>query len=97
MRDSAHAYCQEKLFPRVLEANRHERFDREIMNETETLVLRVIRTIHQRLMHQSLSPNPASPAKAGAHGRHGSRLLPGKLGGRGAESTEWFGALVECT
>ena len=33
VRDSARAYCQEKLFPRVLEANRHERFDREIMNE----------------------------------------------------------------
>ncbi len=33
VRDSAHAYCQEKLMPRVLEANRHEKFDREIMNE----------------------------------------------------------------
>jgi len=33
VRDSARAYCQEKLFPRVLAANRHERFDREIMNE----------------------------------------------------------------
>ncbi len=33
IRDAAHAYCQEKLFPRVLEANRHERFDREIMSE----------------------------------------------------------------
>ncbi len=33
IRDTAHAYCQEKLFPRVLEANRHERFDRAIMNE----------------------------------------------------------------
>src|SRR4029077_19236174 len=33
VRDSAHGYCQEKLFPRVLEANRHERFDREIMTE----------------------------------------------------------------
>ena len=33
VRDSANAYCQEKLFPRVLEANRHEHFDREIMNE----------------------------------------------------------------
>ena len=33
VRDAAHAYCQDKLFPRVLEANRHERFDREIMNE----------------------------------------------------------------
>ncbi len=33
IRDAAHAYCQEKLFPRVLQANRHEQFDREIMNE----------------------------------------------------------------
>jgi glutaryl-CoA dehydrogenase len=33
IRDAAHSYCQEKLFPRVLEGNRHERFDREIMNE----------------------------------------------------------------
>ena len=33
IRDAAHDYCQEKLFPRVLEANRHERFDRRIMNE----------------------------------------------------------------
>jgi len=33
VRDSAHAYCQEKLMPRVLEANRHEKFHREIMNE----------------------------------------------------------------
>src|SRR5207342_3287620 len=37
VRDSAHAYCQEKLFPRALEANRHERFDREIMNEMGAL------------------------------------------------------------
>jgi glutaryl-CoA dehydrogenase len=35
--DSARAYCQEKLLPRVLEANRHERFDREIMNEIGAL------------------------------------------------------------
>lgn len=33
VRDSAHDYCQEQLFTRVLEANRHERFDREIMTE----------------------------------------------------------------
>src|SRR3954451_23912911 len=32
-RDSARAYCQERLFPRVLTANREERFDREIMTE----------------------------------------------------------------
>ena len=33
IRDAAHAYCQEKLLPRVLSANREERFDREIMTE----------------------------------------------------------------
>ena len=37
VRDSARADCQEKLLPRVLEANRHERFDREIMNEMGAL------------------------------------------------------------
>ena len=36
-RDSARAYCQEKLLPRVLEANRHERFEREIMTEMGAL------------------------------------------------------------
>ncbi|MDX1595057.1 MAG: acyl-CoA dehydrogenase family protein, partial [Gammaproteobacteria bacterium] len=33
IRDSARDYCQERLLPRVLEANRNEIFDREIMNE----------------------------------------------------------------
>jgi glutaryl-CoA dehydrogenase len=33
IRDSARAYCQEKLMPRILTANREERFDREIMTE----------------------------------------------------------------
>ena len=33
IRDSAHDFCQEKLFPRILMANRLEKFDREIMNE----------------------------------------------------------------
>ncbi len=37
VRDSARAYCQEKLLPRVIEANRHEHFDREIMNEMGAL------------------------------------------------------------
>ena len=36
---TAHDYCQENLMPRVLEANRHERFDREIMNEMGELGL----------------------------------------------------------
>ena len=33
IRDTARDYCQEKLMPRVLEANRNEKYDREIMNE----------------------------------------------------------------
>jgi glutaryl-CoA dehydrogenase len=37
VRDSARAYCQEKLMPRVLEATRKEKFDREIMNEMGAL------------------------------------------------------------
>ena len=37
VRDSARAYCRDKLMPRVLAANRHERFDREIMNEMGAL------------------------------------------------------------
>jgi glutaryl-CoA dehydrogenase len=39
VRDQAHAYCQEKLMPRVLKANRDEKFDREIMNEMGELGL----------------------------------------------------------
>ena len=39
IRDSAHQYCQEQLFPRVLEANRNEIFHREIMNELGELGL----------------------------------------------------------
>jgi glutaryl-CoA dehydrogenase len=37
VRDTARAYCQEKLMPRVLEANRHEKFDRSVMNEMGNL------------------------------------------------------------
>jgi glutaryl-CoA dehydrogenase len=33
IREAAHAYCQDKLFPRVLDANRHETFDRSIFTE----------------------------------------------------------------
>lgn len=39
IRDSAHQYCQEKLMPRVLEANRNEHFDVEIMRELGELGL----------------------------------------------------------
>ncbi len=37
VRDSARAYCQEKLLPRVTEAHRHERFDRAVFNEMGAL------------------------------------------------------------
>jgi glutaryl-CoA dehydrogenase len=37
VRDTARDYAQDKLMSRVLEANRHERFDREIMNELGAL------------------------------------------------------------
>ena len=33
IRDAAREYCQQQLMPRVRQANREERFDREIMNE----------------------------------------------------------------
>jgi glutaryl-CoA dehydrogenase len=39
VRDQAHAYCQDKLQPRVLKAHRDEVFDREIMNEMGALGL----------------------------------------------------------
>ncbi|QNM95887.1 acyl-CoA dehydrogenase [Chitinimonas koreensis] len=39
IRDAARDYCQGRLMPRVLEANRHEKFDREIMNELGELGL----------------------------------------------------------
>ena len=37
VRDSARAYCQDKLMPRVLEAHRHEKYDRAIMTEMGAL------------------------------------------------------------
>ena len=39
IRDSTRAYCQEKLMPRILEANRHERFDRSVLDEMGELGL----------------------------------------------------------
>ncbi|MBX9631172.1 MAG: acyl-CoA dehydrogenase [Burkholderiales bacterium] len=37
VRDSARAYCQDKLMPRILEANRHEKFDRAVIDEMGAL------------------------------------------------------------
>jgi glutaryl-CoA dehydrogenase len=39
VRDSARDYAREKLMPRVIDANRHERFDREILREMGDLGL----------------------------------------------------------
>ncbi len=39
IRDTARNYAQEKLMPRILEANRHERFDRGIVSEMGELGL----------------------------------------------------------
>jgi glutaryl-CoA dehydrogenase len=39
VRDTARAYSQEKLMPRILEANRHEKFDRDILFEMGELGL----------------------------------------------------------
>lgn len=39
VRDTAHQYAQEKLMPRILEANRHETFDTRIMKEMGELGL----------------------------------------------------------
>ena len=36
VRDSARSYARERLYPGVIEANRHEVFDREILREIET-------------------------------------------------------------
>ena len=39
LRDSARRYCREKLLPRILEAHRQERFDREVFREMGELGL----------------------------------------------------------
>src|SRR5689334_12019876 len=39
IRDTARKYCQDKLMPRILEANRNEHFDRAIMNEMGSMGL----------------------------------------------------------
>ena len=39
VQQAAHEYCQGRLMPRILEANRHERFDRAIVTEMGELGL----------------------------------------------------------
>ena len=39
MRDSARHYCQDRLMPGIIEANRHEHFDRAILNQLGELGL----------------------------------------------------------
>ena len=57
IRDAANAFCQEKLFPRVLMANRKEHFDREIMNEFgEMGFLGATLEGQQRIVHEGGAP-----------------------------------------
>jgi glutaryl-CoA dehydrogenase len=39
VRDTARGYAQDKLFPKIIEANRHERFDRNIISDMGALGL----------------------------------------------------------
>lgn len=39
VRDATRAYCQEQLMPNIVEANRHERFDRQIVSDMGALGL----------------------------------------------------------
>ena len=67
VRDSARAYCQEKLMPRVLEANRHEKFDREIMNEMGALGF--LGSTHRRLRLRRREPRQLRPHRARGRAR----------------------------
>ena len=39
IRDGAHDFCQKELMPNIIEANRHEKFDRSIMTKMGELGL----------------------------------------------------------
>ena len=73
IRDAARAYCQEKLMTRVLEANRHERFDREIMTEMGELGF-LGSTLPED--YGCAGVNYVSYGLSGARGRAGRQRLP---------------------
>jgi len=64
VRDSARAYCQDKLGSRVIDANRHEVFDRDIMHEMGELGL-LGSTIPEQ--YGGVGANYVSWAKSDAH------------------------------
>ena len=70
IRDAARDYCQDKLMTRVLEANRHEKFHREIMNEMGALGL--------------LGLHPAREVRLRRRQLHD--LWPGRARGRAVDS-----------
>ena len=77
VRDTARDYAQDKLMSRVKEANRHEKFDREIMNELGELGLDgTLRSVTGLLPMMvvtdvvSVVVPPSNVAEATALGRH---------------------------
>ena len=68
VRDAAHQYCQQRLQPRVLMAARHEKFDREIMNELGELGIGAHMQLVRRrsrvacLAHSFRESDPQEPA-----------------------------------
>ena len=76
IRDTAKAYCREKLMPRIIEANRNEVFHREIMNEMGELGLvkpkaRILADIASRTKCLAMRI---------AHQFHSTRLRIGRYG-----------------
>ncbi len=64
IRDAARDYCQARLMPRVLQANRREQFDRTIMNELGELGL-----LGATLPEQYAAPGSITSPTASSPGR----------------------------
>src|SRR5580700_8132040 len=75
------------LQPRISAAERSRSLYFRCKKQEKQLVLRVIHTIHQAMTHHR-SYQSATPAKAGAHGKSGSRPLFPARGGLRRESAE---------
>ncbi|KAF1542085.1 Glutaryl-CoA dehydrogenase, mitochondrial, partial [Eudyptes schlegeli] len=72
LRDALRKYCQERLLPRVLHANRHEVFDREIVSEMGAL----------GVLGPTIKGDPTTGTSWAAGGRGGSWGRQ-RAGGRG--------------
>ena len=85
IRDTARDYCQEKLMPRVLEANRNERYDRDIMDEFAEMGMSVTDTYAAagNLYSQFQSTSMVTEGMM-----HNMRELQGVIGLSGEESAK---------